>query len=146
MTSPFHVTEVEVEPQSLMSRLAASRAGPSIVVLSSPMKVDLAVYRGDTGQFRITVSDPNGNPVDITGYTWDGDIRSKANDPTVITNFTITPVSGDPASIDVALSLASADLLVPGTLVYDIEMRKPNIVMTLIYGNITVTQDVSRPT
>jgi hypothetical protein len=138
--SPFDVVAQEAD-----QRIAA-RAAPTVVVLSAPMKVDLAAYRGDTGQFRITVKDPGGNPVNISTYSWDGDIRLKANDPTVVTSFTITPVVGDTASIDVSLSVAEADLLVPGTLVYDIEMRSSGVVMTLIYGNLTVTQDVSRPT
>lgn len=136
--SPFDVVKEIAE-----DRMAA-RAAPSVVVLSAPMKVDLAAYRGDTGQFRITVTDPGGNPVNISTYTWDGDIRLKATDPTPITNFTITPVAGDTSSIDVKLSITQAELLVPGTLVYDIEMRSPTAVATLIYGNLVVTQDVSR--
>lgn len=142
MTSPFAVTTAE-EIVSKASFIQA-RAAPSVVVLSSPTKVDLAVYRGDTGQFRITVSDPDGNPVDLSGATWDADIRAKATDPTPITSFTVTPVAGDTSSVDVILSAVESDLLTPGTLVYDVEMRKVGAITTLIYGNITVTQDVSR--
>lgn len=136
--SPFDVVEQEAN-----QRIAA-RAAPSIVVLSAPTKVDLAAYRGDTGQFRITVSDTDGNPVDLSGATWDADIRVKATDPTPVTSFTVTPVAGDTSSIDVILSASESDLLTPGTLVYDVEMRKVGAVTTLIYGNIVVTQDVSR--
>lgn len=136
--SPFDVVREVAE-----DRIAA-RAAPAVIVLSSPMQVNLAVYRGDTGQFRVTVSDDLGNPVDLSGYTWDADIRLKAADPVVITSFTVTPVAGDTSSIDVALTIVEAELLPPGNLVYDVEMRKPGIVMTLIYGTIAVTQDVSR--
>lgn len=136
--SPFDVVN-EIAQDKM-----AARAAPSVVVLSAPTKVDLAAYRGDTGQFRITVTDTGGNPVDLSGSTWDGDIRVKANDPTVVTSFTITPVAGDTSSIDVILSATESELLTPGTLVYDIEMRKVGAVTTLIYGNLVVTQDVSR--
>lgn len=144
--SPFAVTGVAVAERSAF---VEPRAAPTIVVLSSPKQVNLAVYRGDTGQFRITVTDSVGAPINISGYSWDGDIRAKATDPTVITNFVIVPVVGDTSSIDVKLSAAASALLV-GTMVYDIEMRTgvaPNeVVQTLIYGNIIATQDVSRPT
>ena len=137
MTSPFHAASVEVEERAtVQSQLA--------LVLSQPMKVDLSIYKGDSGQFRITVSDNFGSPVDLTGATWDGDIRLKAADTTVITNFDITPVAGDPSSIDVKLPATKSELLISAC-VYDIEMRRGEEVTTLIYGTIAVTQDVSRP-
>jgi hypothetical protein len=146
MTSPFTVTSVEIEesPGIQARAIVQPRAQSNVVVLSSPMKVDLQVYRGDTGQFRLSVTDPNGNPVNLSGYTWDGDIRLKAADTAAVTSFTITPVVGDTSSVDVALTALESELL-SGTMVYDIEMRKTGVVSTLIYGNITVTQDVSRP-
>jgi hypothetical protein len=139
MTSPFRMESVDVA-----ERLAAPRAGPSIIVLSAPLKVDLAVYKGDSGQFRITVTEPDGTPIDLTGAAWDGDIRVKANDTTVVTNFDIVPVAGDPSSIDVFLPADNSELLT-NPLVYDIEMRQGTLVTTLVYGSINVTQDVSRP-
>jgi hypothetical protein len=144
MTSPFDVTQVD-EPQAFASRLAAPRAGPSVIILSAPMQVNLAVYRGDSGQFRITVADPGGNPVDMSGATWDGDVRIKATDPDPLVTFDITLVAGDPSSVDVVLTAENSELLTPNNLVYDIEMREGETVSTLIYGTITVTQDVSRP-
>lgn len=144
-TSPFTVESVQVMERSV----AAPRAAPTVVVLSSPTQVNLAVYRGDTGQFRITVKDSGGNPINISTALWDADIRVKASDAAPLANFTIVPVVADTSSIDVKLSQLESDKLTAGTLVYDIEMRTgtaPNqAVLTLIYGTLTVTQDVSRP-
>lgn len=139
MTSPFTVEAVAVEER------AAVQSTQLAIVLSQPMKVDLSVYKGDSGQFRITVSDNFGSPVDLTGATWDGDIRVKAIDTTLITSFDITPTPGDISSIDVSLPASKSELLI-GSCVYDIEMREGEVVTTLIYGTISVTQDVSRPT
>lgn len=136
MTSPFQSTVVADREERV--------APPSSIVLSQPMKVDLSVYRGDSGGFRITVIDPVGMPVDLTGASWDGDIRIKAADTTLVTSFVITPVPGDPASIDISLTADSSELL-NGVMVYDIEMREGETVTTLIYGSISVMQDVSRP-
>lgn len=125
--------------------LASSRSlNPSKITLSGPLKIDLSVYRGDTGRFRITVRDPLGNPIDISGGTFDADIRLKATDVDTIASFTIAAVAGDLSSLDVVLDEANSDLLV-NNCVYDVEMRIDDDVTTLVYGSITVTQDVSRP-
>jgi hypothetical protein len=116
---------------------------PSLIVLSAPLKVDLSVYRGDSGGFRISVKDNLNAPVNVSTATWDGDIRLTAVAPTVLTSFTIVPVSGDTSSVDVELSPASSALL-SANCVYDIEMTLNGKVTTLIYGAIAVTQDVSR--
>jgi hypothetical protein len=113
------------------------------ITLSQPIKIDLKVYRGDSGRFRITVRDPSGNPIDISTATFDADIRLKATDATTLTSFDIVPVAGDPASIDVMLSAANSDLLT-GPCVYDVEMTLSGLVTTLVTGSIAVTQDVSR--
>ena len=115
-----------------------------LIKLSGPLNVNISVYRGDSGRFRITVYDIGGDPVDLTGATWDADIRVKASDVDVITNFEVVPVVDDPASVEVILSAENSELL-PSTCVYDVEMRQLEEVHTLITGTITVTQDVSRP-
>jgi hypothetical protein len=146
------VTNVTDDPRSFFAVKTSSApevtpmaVGPSSIKLSEPTKVDISVYRGDSGSFRITVSeDVVGTPIDISAATWDADIRIKAIDPLTISNFEIVPVSGDTSSVDVVLSPENSELL-SATCVYDIEMTLGGEVKTLIYGTITVTQDVSRP-
>ena len=115
------------------------------IVLSNPTKADIVVYKGDSGRFRITFTAEVGDPpVDITAATWDGDIRLKATDLETLTSFDIVPVVGDPASVDVILTADKSELL-PKSSVYDVEMRIGDEVSTIIYGTVTVHQDVSRP-
>ena len=114
------------------------------IFMSNPSKVDLSVYKGDSGSFRITIIPDGVDPVNITDAVWDGDIRLEASDEEVITSFEIVPVIGDPTSIDVVLSAEKSKTL-PPSCVYDIEMRMSEEVSTLIYGTIIVKQDVSRP-
>jgi hypothetical protein len=115
------------------------------ITLSLPKKVDITVYQGDSGSFRITMTGPLGAPIDISGASWDGDIRLKASDASPITGFTFEPVVGDPSSVDVILSAESSELFTASKYVYDIEMREGDLVTTLIYGTILAEQDVSRP-
>ena len=117
----------------------------NLVVLSSPVKVDLAIYKGDTGSFKITVTDEDGAPVNISGHTFDGDIRLTPESVSPVTTFTITPVGGDTSSIDVLLTATNSNLLTDDApYYYDIEMKLGAVVTTLVGGLIYVTQDVSR--
>lgn len=114
------------------------------IVLSAPKEVNINVYRGDSGSFRITMSGPLGVPIDISGATWDGDIRAKAVDVAPVTSFDFVPVVGDTSSVDVFLPADKAELL-SGKYVYDVEMRNGDAVTTLIFGALVAEQDVSRP-
>lgn len=115
------------------------------IALSGPMEVNLSIYRGDTGRFRITVTNDDESPADLTGATWDADIRNTAAAGAVLANFDVVPVAGDDSSVDVILNETQAEQLPSGTLSYDVEMRLDGEVITLVAGTITVTQDVSRP-
>lgn len=126
--------------------LAPTLMSASEVELSGPLELDLSIYRGDTGRFRITVTNEDSSPADLTGATWDADIRQSANAATRITSFVVTPVSGDPSSVDVILDNTNADFLVSGNLVYDVQMTLAGEIITLVAGKIVVTQDVSRLT
>jgi hypothetical protein len=137
---------VQPEPALAPTPMLAPSLMAASVELSGPLELDLSIYRGDTGRFRITVTNEDLSPADISGATWDADIRTTANSPTVITNFDVVPVIGDDSSVDVILDETNADLLTAGTLTYDVEMRLGGEVITLVAGTITVTQDVSRPT
>ena len=117
----------------------------TLLVLSSPMEVDLALYKGDTGKFRITVTDDLGAPINISTATWDADIRVNAADAGApVANFTVTPVGGDTSSVDVAISAVSSAALAVTSYYYDIQMTLSTIVTTLMHGQVIVTQDVSR--
>lgn len=119
---------------------------PLEMTLSNPTEVDILAYRGDSGRFRITVTDNEEppNPIDISGMSWDADIRAKKNDDVVIASFTVEPVVGQINSVDVILSKEDAALL-PKKAYYDVEMTNGTTRTTLVYGQINATEDVSRP-
>jgi hypothetical protein len=109
------------------------------------MAVDLALYKGDSGKFRVTVTDDAGAPINVSTATWDADIRVNAADAgTPVANFTVTPVGGDTSSVDVAISAANSASLAVATYYYDLQMTLSGLVTTLITGKVFVTQDVSR--
>jgi len=107
--------------------------------------VDLNVYKGDSGSFRITlIPNEDDEIIDLNEAEFDADIRLSAADEETISFFEITVVEDDPTSIDVFLSSDKSETL-PEFCVYDVEMRIGDHVSTLVRGTINVTQDVSRP-
>lgn len=111
---------------------------------SDPVVQDIDVYRGDSGRFRVTVTDIAGNPVDVSAATWDCDIRIEADAATTVGQFEVVPVAGSTNKIDVIMSAALSASLSGGPYVYDLEMTMSGEVITLIRGTITVIKDVSR--
>jgi hypothetical protein len=116
------------------------------IALSEPAQLDITAYRGDSGRFRVTVTQ-DGAPLDVSAATWDCDIRAQPDAP-VLASMTVTPVVGTTNAVDVLLP-ANATSNVSGEAVWDLEMTMgtdPDITTTtLLRGNITFTPDVSRP-
>lgn len=113
------------------------------VVLSEPVEVNLVVYRGDSGNFRITVSDGTA-PVDVSDVIWNGEIRRKVSDAAVLTNFDFVPAVDDVSAVDVFLPADKSELL-NSNCVYDIQFIRGDKVLTILAGSIQVTKDVTRP-
>ena len=120
-------------------RAARATALPPIK-FSQPQALDLNIYRGDSGRFRVSVVDEAGAPYDISAAAWDCDIRPDA-DGALVTSLTVTPV--DSSTIDVSLDAAQSAAL-EGDGVWDLEMTLNGEVTTLLAGRVTVTKDVSR--
>lgn len=125
------------------SAAASVCSGPQSLIFTKPLEVDLILYRGDTGRFRVVVSYPNGDPIDISAATWDCDVRETEDSTTTITSFTVTPI--DENEIEVSIDAAtSATLTTDLTPVWDLQMTLGADVTTLIKGHVFVDKDVSR--
>jgi hypothetical protein len=126
------------------SRLAEARAGQTLepIVIGDPDHADLIVYRGDTGRFRVNVTDSAGTPLDVSAAVFDCDIRLTPDSGNTITSLTVTPVAGTPSAVDVTVTADQARLLDDG--VWDLEMTLAGEVITLLAGAVIVTDDVSR--
>ena len=110
--------------------------------MSDPLPVDLYVYRGDSGRFRVTVTDPSGVPLSIAGATWDCDIRQNYDAQTVVVSLDVNDIDG--YTIEVVLDALTSALLVDNS-VWDLEMTINGEVTTLMAGTVHVHKDVSRP-
>lgn len=122
------------------------------IVLSEPMEADIEIYRGDSGEFKMQLSEnqgteeePDYQPIDISDATWLGQIKHKADDTDVITSFdfVLDPDDSDNATMIVSITSDNSALL-SKPLHYDIEMNRGGKKATLMTGAILLTKDVSR--
>lgn len=116
-------------------------SGATDVVFSDPLPVNLYVYRGDSGRFRVSVTGPDGAPLDISTATWDCDIRSNYDAEPPIVTLDVNPV--DANTVEVVLNTTMSALLVDNA-VWDLEMTLNGEVQTLLSGIVHVHKDVSR--
>jgi hypothetical protein len=114
------------------------------VALSDPADIDLIVYRGDSGRFRVAISQPDGTPLNISTATWDCDIRASedAPDPPMAT-LDVALVGGTTNTVEVTLTAVQSAALT-GDGVWDLEMTLGPDVQTIVKGAVILRKDVSR--
>jgi hypothetical protein len=123
---------------------ATPRASSGPLCFSQPARVDICIYRGDSGRMRVTVKEPDGTPIDVSAATWDCDIRINPDDAAVVLSIEVVPVPGVPESVDLILHAEDSALLDEDGW-WDLEMTLGDSVHTLLYGKVELTKDVSRP-
>ena len=117
-------------------------SGSTSVVISDPLPVDLYVYRGDSGRFRVSVVHAEtAEPLDVSAATWDCDIRSTHDTSTVVVSLIVNLV--DQSTVEIILEPLASSLLVDNS-VWDLEMTLNGEVQTLVAGVVHVHKDVSR--
>ena len=101
--------------------------------------------------FTITYENPNGTPIDLTGFTAASQLRSLPNSPSAVITLTtenggitITPLTGVVALHATASQTMAID---EGNYYYDVEIyspANPSVVTRLVQGQITVSAEVTR--
>lgn len=105
-----------------------------------PMTVDLRLYEGDDFWFDVTVTNPDGSPFDLTGYTPRAQIRTSTESEEVIVEFEVT-VTTNVIHLHLA-SPVTTDLVPTG--VWDLQIETGGAVTTLMAGRVNVTPEVTR--
>ena len=106
-------------------------------------KVNLLVDQGATFSTAVTLTDDDGNLVDLDGYQAAGQIR-KHYTSSNSTSLTIT-LGGANGTVTMSLSANATANLVAGRYVYDVELTTPSGDVSRIFeGVITVTPQVTR--
>lgn len=107
---------------------------------SAPPEISWTVVRGDTSSFRVTVTDENRVPINLTGWTLAADIvRPPLNTVIVSLTPTITAQDGT-GQFTVALESIESDLLETGDL-FDIQISDATRVWTVGKGSMVIIED-----
>ncbi len=106
-------------------------------------KVNLVVDQGATFETVLTLTQDNGDLIDLTGYTGTAQLR-KHYTSSNSTSFTVT-LGGANGTVTLGMSANTTANVVAGRYVYDVELvDSGNIATRLIEGIVTVTPQVTR--
>lgn len=106
-------------------------------------KANLVIDQGSTFSTDLTLTDEYGDPLILTGYSVNSQIRKWYTSTTVAATFS---ASVNVASAVITLSLTSDQTsnLVAGRYVYDVEINSGSDVSRIVEGIVTVTPQVTR--
>lgn len=107
-------------------------------------KADLIVYQGDDYGATVLVTNEDGTPADITGYTAKAQIRRAVadSDPEVVAELSATVQS---PHVVLGLTHAQTELLT-GRYMWDLQLlTDESAIVTIMRGAVKVTNEVTRP-
>jgi len=116
--------------------------GEPVTISQLPAVVNVELYAGDSLEMSVAVTDADGYPFDLDGWTARSQIRETPESGTVEAELTATV---DQATATITLFLTAADSAgLPRQAVWDVEISRDPVVTTLAAGTVTVTPEVTR--
>jgi hypothetical protein len=106
-------------------------------------KANLVIDQGSTFSTDLSLTDENGDPLDLDGYTANSQIRKWYTSSNASAIFT-TYISVPNGTITLSLTSDQTSNLVSGRYVYDVEINNEVTVSRVVEGIITVTPQVTR--
>jgi hypothetical protein len=104
-------------------------------------KANITIDQGTTFNTSVSLTDSYGNPLDLSGYTANSQVRKWYTSSTSV-NFGVTLDSGN---IFLTMNSATTANLTPGRYVYDVLLTDThNSVTRVVEGIVTVTPRVSK--
>lgn len=105
-------------------------------------KANLVVDQGTTFTTTITVTDDDGNNLNLAGYTGAAQIRKHYTSSNSV-NFSVS-INGSTGEVTLSLTAAATADLTAGRYVYDCELTNSGTVSRILEGIVTVTPQVTR--
>jgi len=114
---------------------------------------DLSVIRGDDETIDLTITDDEGDPVDLTGVSLWMTVKSNPADADALAIFqktigdgiTVTSTSDGTATINIEDDDTSP-LPAPWSGYYDVQLGSSGVIKTIASGAFAVTADITRTT
>lgn len=106
-------------------------------------KANIIINQGTTFSTTINLTDDNGDPINLTGYTGRSQMR-KHYTSSNSQSFTVSLNSSE-GIVTLALTASQTANLTAGRYVYDVEViSAANVVSRIVEGIVTVTPEVTR--
>lgn len=106
-------------------------------------KANLVIDQGSTFSSDLTLTDENGDPLALAGYTANSQIRRWYSSTNASATFTAS-INTSSAVITLTLTANQTSNLVAGRYVYDVEITDGAEVSRIVEGIVTVTPQVTR--
>ena len=100
-------------------------------------KANLVIDQGTTFSTDLTLTDQNGDPLNLNGYTATSQIRKWYTSSNSI--FFVTTINANAAVITLSLTSNTTANMYPGRYVYDVDINNGTTVSRVVEGIITVT-------
>lgn len=105
-------------------------------------KANLIIDQGTTFSTTITVTDDDGNALDLSGYTGAAQIRKHyTSSNSVSFNVSISAATGE---VTLSLTANATSNIVAGRYVYDCELTNAGTVSRVLEGIVTISPQVTR--
>ena len=106
-------------------------------------KANLVIDQGSTYSTDLTLTDENGDPLNLSGYAANSQIRKWYSSTNASATFTTT-INANSGVITLGLTANQTSNLVAGRYVYDVEINDGGEVSRIVEGIVTVTPQVTR--
>jgi hypothetical protein len=108
------------------------------------------IDQGATWYLTVTYENPNGTPINITGYTAALQLRSLPSDATAVLSLTTgagITITGATGTVAIEASATQTRAIDEGNYYYDLEISSPaspSVVTRLVQGQVVVSAEVTR--
>ena len=112
--------------------------------MGNPAPYNLTIRTGDTETVSVSMVNAAGAAIDITGRTYQAQIRDTAASTAILATFNCTVTNGTAGTFACTLGTATTAALTPQTAVWDCSENNSGVVTTLLAGQVFIVQDVTR--
>ena len=106
-------------------------------------KANIIIDQGATFSTDLNLTDEYGDPLDLSGYTANSQMRKWYTSSNAAATFTAA-VNTETAVVTLSLTANQTSSIVSGRYVYDVEITNGNTVSRIVEGIVTVTPQVTR--
>jgi len=109
---------------------------------------NVTIDQGSDWYLTVTYKNPNGTPINLTGYTAALQLRSLPESPTAVLSLSTgsgITITGATGVVDIHATATQTRAIDEGTYYYDLEITSPATIVTrLVQGQAVVTPEVTR--